>query len=243
MKRAILILGAMALLLGGVGQAKASPIYNNANDFSLASNPNGVWSYGSLAGGSSPNASTFALYPSNGTASGIDFWGPTSALSPPVDFHNPNATVLTFSTITMQPGQAAFHPGPNGEYSVYRFTTPTAGSYSLSALFTGIDVGGTTTDVHVLVNNSPLFNGSINGYNDLNTYSTTLALGVGDQVVFVVGFGSNGNYFNDSTALDATLKLNATAVPEPATLTMLGFGIAGLAGYGWRRRKQPVANA
>jgi PEP-CTERM motif len=34
---------------------------------------------------------------------------------------------------------------------------------------------------------------------------------------------------------------DVTAVPEPATLTMLGFGIASLAGYGWRKRKQ-VAN-
>jgi hypothetical protein len=35
--------------------------------------------------------------------------------------------------------------------------------------------------------------------------------------------------------------LQASPIPEPASLTMLGMGALGMAGFAWRRRKQPAA--
>jgi PEP-CTERM motif len=35
-------------------------------------------------------------------------------------------------------------------------------------------------------------------------------------------------------------ETSLTQTPEPATITLLGVGIAGMAGYGWRKRKQSV---
>jgi hypothetical protein len=37
------------------------------------------------------------------------------------------------------------------------------------------------------------------------------------------------------------LNVQMSGTPEPATLTLLGIGIAGMAAYAWRRRKQVAA--
>ena len=233
----------------GFHTVEAGTVYNNATDFSATNNPTSVWGYGYLSPGSSPDPTTFTLYTSKGTASGsggsIDYWNVSDGgLNPPEIFYNPNNNVVTYSTITMQPHQAAFHPGPNDQYSDYRFTAPQAGSYSLSVTFTGIDVGGTTTDVHVLSGGSSLYSSFINGYGATESFSTILTLTAGGLVDFAVGYGSNSNYFNDSTGIKATLTFNGESVPEPASALLLAMGSIGLLGWGrlrlFRRRSSGV---
>jgi hypothetical protein len=71
-----------------------------------------------------------------------------------------------------------------------------------------------------------------------------------------VGAGVPITYWNDSTGLDQQFanvaggganvqigEVDVTAsVPEPSTLTLLGIGIATMAGWGWRRKKLPLAS-
>ena len=155
-------------------------------------------------------------------------------------YHNPSSDVLHPSGIMLaEPGVIAQHPGWSGKYSAVRWQAPQAGTYQINAGFFGISEldQQTTTDVHILVNNTSVFDGLVEGHwanenvriGTNNAMSLTLANN--DYIDFVVGFGSNGNYFNDSTRLDA----NITKAAEPATWGILLAGL-GLIGFITRRR-------
>jgi hypothetical protein len=176
--------------------------FSAPNDFSLASNPNGAWTYGytSSLGG------TLHTYPDSSThPSGLQAWIDNSiqSLGAPSVAYNPAASP-TGDCCTVQPGQLAFHPGPNGEQSVVRWTAPADDTVKLAASFVGIDGSPTTTDPHVLHNGVSIFDGTVNRLHAGPYFETTLTVHAGDTIDFAIGNGGNG-FFSDSSALDAVI--------------------------------------
>lgn len=235
------LLAVAAVVFGFALPTQAAPIvFNAANDFSATSNPNGPWSYGMspTLNGTFTQLSATNSYVNGGTlnawqaASGSVFTNPTTTL--PGVFSADGA--FTQGSVSLPAGALAQHPGSAGQYSVVRFTAPFDGTYDLTSAFSSGDTTGATTDVYVLLNGSPVFNGTVNGAVGSGPFAQVFQLAAGDRLDFAVGLGNNGTFNNDTTILSA----NIVATPEPATLGVLGA--LGLAGAGYvRRRKAAVA--
>jgi len=203
--------------------------FDVAADFSTTNNPNGVWSYG----WSSTLISEFNMYLNHDKFSDtvpIDVWAGSNLLysTPNVAHNGTGNPVTTHPTITWETGQFSLHPGEYGEYSHARWTALEAGTFNITGEFMGIDILGTTTDVHVILhnvhviptNNFVLFEGSVNGYGTTLLFSNTVSVGIGDIIDFAVGYGygDNPSHTCDTTALSVTI------IPEPATLLLFTLG-------------------
>lgn len=203
------------------GSAGAS-VHNAASDFSASSNPNGVWTLGYT---SSTLGSTFTAFGASGVSLGLDFWALTTVPDLPGALYNPSGTTNYYgSSAVVEPGQLVLHPGPIGQYAVARFTVATAGTYTFNADFIGQDRFVSIVDVHVLVNSGPVpvYSGAISAYHGTASSGVfVMALLPGDTIDAAVGFGSNGNYYGDSTGVD----FNVSFVPAPGASAMLGVSM------------------
>jgi hypothetical protein len=198
-------------------------VYDAAMDFSLNSNPNGVWSYGYSAtlGGA------MVLDDQNvQDSSGLYVWR-NAGLEPngPSLAFNPTANPITITGPTdlmiWNPYQLSMTEGSGGQYCVLRFAPPESGAYQVQAAFSSVDkYYGAKTDVHLLVNGMSFFDSVVYGIGSVASFDQTLQLNAGDVLVFAVGLGDYG-WGWDTTGLSATI----TPVPEPSVFSLLGASL------------------
>jgi len=232
MRHPCFLLSTVLTILVPISELAAAPIYDVATDFSISANPSGPWSYGMT----STLGSTFTAYAATSNVNGIDFWQATSGSNTtPNVGHNATANTITFASTTFAPGQVSLHPGPANEYSVIRFVAPLSGSYGLSTTFnmrSNSPFATNSTDVHVRLNGSSLFSGTVTGFNDSEVFSSLLNLAANDILDFAVG--PNGtvpgqSYLGDTTAINARLEVNPRRVEEPGSLPLAAMSIAAFA--------------
>ena len=181
-----------------------------ARDFTLAANPNGVWSYRELSPASSlttyvrTEAALMTTSDAGVIGGKIDGWSTQAGIS----LNRTNDFVVVPSGGTQYdwlPRGLGWGVGfPGGERAVLRWTAPSAGRYAISANFTGADTLPGSTDVHIRHNAEVKFDGIVSSYRGNGLSSTsTITAAAGDTVDFILG--ANGSTSFDTSAISASV--------------------------------------
>jgi len=201
--------------------------WNLADDYSTANAAGSAWTFGweSSVGG------TFTQYDYSYTNGSNSLQWVDSSISSdysiPTVWKNTSTGNTTIDGVAY--GQVSLHPGESGQFSVVKWTASSAGTYTVSYSFGEGDSGWMSYYI--------VIGGVVYTYwlDDASTESgtITLILAAGDTIEFIVGANIGYDYFYyGNTPLDVTITgsdSEADAVPEPAAMLLLGFGLAGLA--------------
>lgn len=233
-----LFLGILCLaVLASIPTSAGTTAWDLAEDFTLASNPNGEWEYGQvlLDGLGNPSLRLFTtiqndIYPGH-FGPGQSGWGINL-------FKSPAGAIL----MDLPAGRVGGHSGGDG--TGCRWTAPrdmvvniTGGAWKMwpaEPVFISVWVKGTRLiNEYMLPTWSTVYNsGNPWTFAQMMTEQggdpavlQNVSFAAGEQIYFRVGP-------NDWTGLDLTI----TEVPEPATLGALSVGLVGLLGLIRRRR-------
>lgn len=224
-----LLLGRMAFILTMILSAdsagKAADVYDASTDYSIDSNPNGVWSSGYL----STLSSQFVLFDQKRfVQDNVHIWvsSEVQLLDDPAFGKNSSSSPVN----GINPNQVFLHPGPNGEYSVLRFISPSTGFFFLEVQFFEGDIGG--TDGYVILNGDsadPVYYAPSTSGNP--KFDDALYLLAGDTVDIAVG--SLGDFYFDTTPINVSFTEQAVPEPQPIILALVAAG--GFAVFARRR--------
>jgi hypothetical protein len=231
---------AALLLAADAGFANPVPLsFDVAEQFSVAANPNGLWSYG-YEGTLGGNVTLFDVPVQNimwgsppVTYNGWNKWGVVPAAAGGDQglgaYKNNTGATISLPNILEIPDQAFYlHPGANGDYAIARWTVPSAGNYAILGYFMGLDQ--TSTDVHILVNNVSLYDNIIDGsdpfargYRVEDDFSLAIHFNAGDSLDFAVGYGAGYDNPNipDSTYDSTRLSVQGFNLPDGGSSAFL----------------------
>jgi hypothetical protein len=200
MKLKGLALATALLLMTSLASAQT---WDAVKDFTLAANPNGVWSYGSLTDYGVP----LALYTTTCTnLFGLpDSAWATQGCNTPYVFRNNSSQPICFETICVPPNYFQLDIGNNGFgpfISVVRWTAPQSGTFTIYGSVEGLDWDGpTNTELHVIYNtNKEILKVVVDSYESPVEFGREMTLSSGDTIDFAVN-GRDGKWNFDSTGI------------------------------------------